>query len=161
MASLREPARAGGSALAAVGRAMAAPRLYGWSQDALVGATGFDLGMTAEGLNHKPILRLTIANPGLTRTVDLNFAGNFAEGGWARAVSAHNAGEVCATYASADALLLLVSRRLARRGGGWRAMATVSLLAETAAHVQGGRSWVGLPGRLAAPYGQFQPIWVR
>lgn len=136
------------------------PQLYHVSQGMLLGASTFDLAMTATGMSHPSTLHLTVVNAGLTRTVNLNMADRFEEGGWARVVSARNPAAVCAVYATADALMALAARRLARQGGHWRALASVGMLAESVVHIEGGATWAGLPNRLAAPYGGFNPVWV-
>lgn len=136
------------------------PELYHVSQGMLLGASTFDLAMTATGMSHPSTLHLTVVNAGLTRTVNLDMSNRFEEGGWARVVSARNPGAVVAVYATADALMALAAHRLAQQGGHWRALASVGLVAESVVHIAGGLSWSGLPNRLSAPYAGFNPVWV-
>lgn len=143
-----------------LGAGLESPQLYHASQWALLEASTFDETMTAEGLSHPSRLQLTVVNAGLTRTVDLDFSNRFREGGWARVASARNATTVVAVYATADALMAVAARRLARQGGRWRALASVGMLAESVVHFSGAMSWAGLPNRLSAPYAGFNPVWV-
>lgn len=135
------------------------PRLFQAAQGLLVGTASFDYIQTALGIASRPVLHLTVVSPGLTRTVNFNFSARFAEGGWAKFVGPHNAVGVIALNAGADVLLALAARHLARRGPRWRLLATAVLVAQSLAHIHGGRSWIGLSGRIAAPYAQFNPVW--
>lgn len=140
---------------------LASPRLYHAAQNFLLHAAVFDMEMTDEGLHHPTLLHLTIVNGGLTRTVNFDFTSRFREGGWARFMGARNAGGVIAANVAADVVMALVSRRLARRGPRWRMLATFALAAQGIVHISAGSTWVALPGRLAAPYAQFHPVWIR
>lgn len=136
------------------------PRLFRASQWLLAGAAGFDYFQTIRGMSRPPILHLTVSSPWETHTVDLDFRSSIAEGGWAKVVGAHNIGGVVAANAGLDLLIILAARRLARRGPRWRLMATMALLAQSWVHIEAGRSWLGQTDRLAAPYSQFQPVWI-
>ncbi|HVA63241.1 MAG TPA: hypothetical protein VNF74_05920 [Terriglobales bacterium] len=135
------------------------PRLFQAAQGMLFGAASFDYFQTARGMTSRSILHLTVVSTGLTRTVNMDFSARFAEGGWARFVGPHNVVGVIAVNAAADVLLALAARRLARQGPRWRTLATGVLVAQSLVHIGAGRSWVGLGGRIAAPYAQFNPVW--
>jgi|GEM_PF-3081864 len=136
------------------------PHLFRASEWLLVGAAGFDYGQTMRGMSKPSILHLTVSNAWETHTVDLDFSSSIAEGGWAKVVGAHNIGGVVAANIGLDLLVDLAARRLARRGPGWRLVAAISLWWRSWAHIEGGRSWLGLNRRLAAPYSQFDPVWI-
>jgi len=126
-------------------------KLFHFAQGMLVEAASFDLSMTAAGLRHPPVL-----DYGRTR---LDFSRTLREAGSARFAGARNPYAVCGTYVAADGLLLWAAARGSRRGRWWRTLASAALLAQAVAHFEGGASWVGLPGRLSAPYARFGPQW--
>lgn len=135
------------------------PRLYRVAQGLMFSSAGFDYLETAGGMTSRSQLHLTVISPGLTQTVVLDLSNRFAEGGWAKFVGPHNVGGVIALNAGVDVLLALAARHLARRGPRWRMVATAMLVERVVAHLVGGSSWIGLSGRVAAPYAQFNPIW--
>ncbi|HVB40095.1 MAG TPA: hypothetical protein VNE83_04305 [Terriglobales bacterium] len=126
----------------------------------LVGTASFDYGETIRGISHPPILHFTEVNQGFTSIVNLNFAPSYAEGGWAKVTGAHDIYGVVAANMVVDVLIAVAARHLARKGPRWRLLAIGALLARSWTHLQGGQSWVGYSGRLAAPYSQFNPVWI-
>ncbi len=135
------------------------PRLYRAAQEVLVGSATFDYVETADGMGSPPILRLTVANAGTSGTVAMNFSGAFAEAGWAKFMGRHNLVGVIAVNAGADVLVGAAAGYLARHGPRWRVLGTALLVAQALAHIAGGRSWIGLSGRIAAPYVAYDPVW--
>ena len=134
-------------------------RLYQAAQELLVGSAAFDYVETAEGMGSPPMLRLTVASAGATRTEELSFSGAFAEAGWARFVGRHTLVGVIAVNAGADVLVGVGAHYLAQRGRRWRLLGTALLVAQALAHLAGGRTWIGLSGRIAAPYAPYHPVW--
>ena len=151
----------GGGIAKAIESGLSSPRLFHLAEGTLIGTAAFDMAMTARGVTHPPILRLTVVDNGLTGYTNLNFSSSFREGGWAGFASAHNAPLLIALYAGEDILLTWTVRHFVTRNPRWRALGTLALLAQAWVHIEAGRSWVGLGQRLAAPYAQFNPVWVR
>lgn len=138
---------------------LASPLLFHISEGALFTAASFDLVETAVGMSSRHVLQWTPTGAS-TANVDVDFSQSFAEGGWAKFVGRHDIGGVLAMNAASDLLVDSFARRLAREGPVHRILGSALLIAWTVGHIQGGRSWIGLHRRLAAPYAGFHPVWL-
>jgi len=138
---------------------LASPLLFHISEGALVTAASFDLVETAVGMSSRHVLQWTPTGAS-TAKVDVDFSQSFAEGGWAKFVGRHDTGGVLAMNAASDLLVDSFARHLAREGPVHRILGSALLIAWTVGHIQGGRSWIGLHRRLAAPYAGFHPVWL-
>jgi hypothetical protein len=135
------------------------PHIYRAAQGLMISTAGFDYVETAKGIASPSHLHLTINSSGSPQTMVLDFSNSFAEGGWTRFIGPHNTVGVIALNAGVDALLAFAAHRLAQRGPRWRMLATGILVVRALEHISGGRSWIGLSGRIAAPYAPYDPFW--
>ena len=138
---------------------LASPLLFHISESALFTAASFDSIETAIGMSSRHVLQFPPSGAH-TGNIDLDFSESFAEGGWTRFVGRHDVAGVLAVNAASDLLVDTFARRLARKGPWHRFVGTALLVAWSVGHIEGGRTWIGLHRRLAAPYAQFHPVWV-